>query len=190
MNKREKIISAAVDMFSAKGIEKTTISDIVNQAGIGQGTFYLYFSSKLSLMPAIAEVLVEKMHQELVNRVKPGSLHEQLEQTIDVIFAYTKEYKDLTKLMYNGLTQTEHVKDWETIYGPVYQWMEDLLSAHQACGDFRKDLHVSYVAKILIGIIEAAAEQNYLFNDQDPAIVSEYRKELQKFVSYAIVTSS
>ena len=30
-------------------------------AGIAQGTFYLYFPSKLSVMPAIAEVMVEKM---------------------------------------------------------------------------------------------------------------------------------
>lgn len=186
MNKREKIISAAIDIFPKKGIEKTTVSDIVNQAGIGQGTFYLYFSSKMALMPAIAEVLVEKMHRELVDRVTASRLNEQLEEIIEVMFAYTQEYKDLTKLMYSGLTQTEHVKDWETIYGPVYQWMEELLASHQESGGLRNDLNVTYAAKIMIGMIEAAAEQNYLFQDQDSSIVTEYRKELQKFVTYAI----
>lgn len=48
-------------MFQEKGVEKTKISDIVKLAGIAQGTFYLYFPSKLSVMPAIAEVMVEKM---------------------------------------------------------------------------------------------------------------------------------
>lgn len=186
MNKKEKIISAAIDIFSKKGIEKTTVSDIVNQAGIGQGTFYLYFASKMALMPAIAEILVEKMHRDLAEKVKAGQLNEQLEEIIDVMFAFTHEYKDLTKLMYSGLTQTEHVKDWETIYGPVYQWMEELLASHQQAGDLRKDLNVTYTAKILIGMIEAAAEQNYLFQDQDAAIITEYRKELQTFVAYAI----
>lgn len=46
---------------SGKGRRKTKISDIVKLAGIAQGTFYLYFPSKLSVMPAIAEVMVEKM---------------------------------------------------------------------------------------------------------------------------------
>ena len=44
-----------------KRASKTKISDIVKLAGIAQGTFYLYFPSKLSVMPAIAEVMVEKM---------------------------------------------------------------------------------------------------------------------------------
>lgn len=190
MNKRDKIIAAAIDIFSKKGIEKTTVSDIVTQAGIGQGTFYLYFSSKMALMPAIAEVLVEKMHGELVKRIEPAALSEQLDETIEVMFAFTKEYKDLNKLMYSGLTQTEHVKDWETIYGPVYQWMEELLAFHQQSGALREDLNVSYIAKIVIGMIEAAAEQNYLFNDQDPALIAEYRNELKKFVNYAMATKS
>lgn len=190
MDKRKKIISAAIDIFSKKGIEKTTISDIVDQAGIGQGTFYLYFSSKMALMPAIAEVLVEKMHGDLVKQIKPATLAEQMDEIIKVMFAFTKTYKDLNKLMYSGLTQTEHIKDWETIYAPVYQWMEELLASHQQAGSLREDLNVRYIAKILIGMIEAAAEQNYLFYDQDPALIAEYRNELKKFVNNAMAANS
>ncbi|MCR8682296.1 TetR/AcrR family transcriptional regulator, partial [Enterococcus faecium] len=61
MSKREKIMLAAIDAFKEKGIEKTTISDIVKAAGVAQGTFYLYFPSKLSVMPAIAEHLIAQM---------------------------------------------------------------------------------------------------------------------------------
>ncbi|MGT4652761.1 TetR/AcrR family transcriptional regulator, partial [Bacillus cereus] len=61
MSKREKIMLAAIDAFKEKGIEKTTISDIVKTAGVAQGTFYLYFPSKLSVMPAIAEHLIAQM---------------------------------------------------------------------------------------------------------------------------------
>lgn len=186
MNKKEKIIAAAIHIFTEKGIDKTTVSDIVTQAGIGQGTFYLYFSSKLSLMPAIAEVMVEKMYQELMSNVKAVPIGEQLKETIDVMFAFTYKHKEITKLMYGGLAQTEHLKDWETIYRPVYQWMEDLLSAAQKTGDLREDLNVGYIAKILIGMIETAAEQNYLFTDLDPSLADGYREELEKFVIYAI----
>ncbi|WP_301109950.1 TetR family transcriptional regulator [Sporosarcina sp.] len=186
MNKREKIVSVAIDTFIEKGIEKTTISEIVDKAGIAQGTFYLYFSSKMSLMPAIAEVLVKKMQVCLQNEVKSTHLEQQLEETIDAMFAFTSEYKELTKIMYVGLIKTEHVNDWEMVYIPIYQWMEDLLYTARRLGDIRLDINVKYVAKIIIGMIEAAAEQNYLFDEQNPTIIAEHRKELQKFVTYAL----
>lgn len=186
MNKKERIVSAAIDAFIEKGIEKTTISEIVNKAGIGQGTFYLYFSSKMALMPAIAEVLVKKMQVRLQNEVKSIYLEQQLEETIDEMFAFTSEHRDLSKLMYVGLIQTEHVNNWEMIYTPIYQWIEDLLFTAQNIGTIRSDINIKYVAKIIIGMIEAAAEQNYLFDKQKPATIAEHRHELQKFIKYAL----
>ena len=47
MDKRERIIQSAIKLFQEKGIDKTTISDIVRNANIAQGTFYIYFPSKL-----------------------------------------------------------------------------------------------------------------------------------------------
>lgn len=44
--KYEKILKAAIDVIPEKGLDKTSISDIVKKAGVAQGTFYLYFSSK------------------------------------------------------------------------------------------------------------------------------------------------
>jgi AcrR family transcriptional regulator len=44
--KKDALINTAFDLFIAKGINKTTISDIVQQAGVAKGTFYLYFSDK------------------------------------------------------------------------------------------------------------------------------------------------
>jgi len=43
---KEQLIDAAVHIFHQKGFQKTRISDIVSEAGVAQGTFYLYFRSK------------------------------------------------------------------------------------------------------------------------------------------------
>jgi AcrR family transcriptional regulator len=43
---KEQLINAAVKIFQQKGFQKTRISDIVSEAGLAQGTFYLYFESK------------------------------------------------------------------------------------------------------------------------------------------------
>lgn len=60
LDKKNRLISAAIEAFNEKGLEQTKIADIVKIAGVAQGTYYLYFPSKLAIMPAIAEVVVEK----------------------------------------------------------------------------------------------------------------------------------
>lgn len=47
--KKEALLNTAFDLFTTKGIHKTSISDIVNQAGVAKGTFYLYFSDKFDI---------------------------------------------------------------------------------------------------------------------------------------------
>ena len=44
--KRTALLENAFDLFITKGINKTSISDIVEKAGVAKGTFYLYFKDK------------------------------------------------------------------------------------------------------------------------------------------------
>lgn len=51
-NKRRKLSSmldAAYELFTSKGISKTSISDIVETSGVAKGTFYLYFKDKIDI---------------------------------------------------------------------------------------------------------------------------------------------
>jgi AcrR family transcriptional regulator len=50
---KEQLIKAAIRIFQQKGFQKTRISDIVNEAGLAQGTFYLYFESKKEIFRQI-----------------------------------------------------------------------------------------------------------------------------------------
>jgi AcrR family transcriptional regulator len=47
--KKDALLNAAFDLFTQQGINKTSISDIVNHAKVAKGTFYLYFSDKYDL---------------------------------------------------------------------------------------------------------------------------------------------
>ena len=38
------IVDAALNSFSEKGIDKTSIRDIMERSGLGLGTFFLYFN--------------------------------------------------------------------------------------------------------------------------------------------------
>lgn len=47
--KREALFSAAFELFTTRGIAKTTINDIVQSSGVAKGTFYLYFKDKYDI---------------------------------------------------------------------------------------------------------------------------------------------
>ncbi len=47
--KRERIIYAAMDVFSKAGYERATMQEIAKAAGVGKGTTYEYFPSKEAL---------------------------------------------------------------------------------------------------------------------------------------------
>ncbi len=47
--KRESLLETAFDLFTSKGVTGTTISDIVEKAGVAKGTFYLYFKDKYDI---------------------------------------------------------------------------------------------------------------------------------------------
>ena len=53
--KRDSLLESAFSLFIDNGFNKTSISDIVNQAGVAKGTFYLYFSDQSACVYAEQE---------------------------------------------------------------------------------------------------------------------------------------
>jgi AcrR family transcriptional regulator len=72
--RRQELMDAAVRVFVDKGMARTTVSDITQAAGVAKGTFYLYFTSKESLLGALKERFVDEVlahatsHYERVGR--------------------------------------------------------------------------------------------------------------------------
>lgn len=187
MSKEEKIIQAAIEVFREKGIEKTKVSDIVKSAGIAQGTFYLYFPSRLSVMPAIAKNMVERIIATLdegISSHKP--FEQQLEEVVEMVFLITKDYGDIVALIYAGIAQTEHLKEWENIYAPYYEWMSHFLLSGKQQGMIRDSIDPTRSAKLMIGLIESAAEQIYLFDDSKDETMKLLKLELIDFLSHAL----
>jgi AcrR family transcriptional regulator len=50
---RRKLIAAAYDVMSRKGLEGSTIAEIIVEAGVGVGSFYNHFTSKEELAQAV-----------------------------------------------------------------------------------------------------------------------------------------
>ena len=67
--KKDTLLQSAFNLFTGKGFAKTTVSDIVKEAGLAKGTFYLYFKDKYDLRDKLiafkAGQLFDEAHKEL-----------------------------------------------------------------------------------------------------------------------------
>ena len=74
INKKQKqdaLLNTAFDLFIRQGINKTTIAEIVEQAGVAKGTFYLYFKDKYD----IRNKLIAKKASQIF-RIADDALHQ------------------------------------------------------------------------------------------------------------------
>jgi AcrR family transcriptional regulator len=62
---RNNILTAAADLFSAKGVDKTTMDDIATYADYSKSTIYVYFKSKEDIYNCI----LERRYTELISDV-------------------------------------------------------------------------------------------------------------------------
>lgn len=55
--RRSQILDAAISVFAEKGFARATIKDIAREAGIADGTIYIYFENKTALLLGILHSL-------------------------------------------------------------------------------------------------------------------------------------
>lgn len=62
-DKKERLLNTAFQLFTEKGIKDTSIQEIVDNANVAKGTFYLYFKDKYE----IQNILIAKKSEKLFN---------------------------------------------------------------------------------------------------------------------------
>ena len=76
IQKKNALLQTAFELFTDKGFAKTTISDIVDHAGLAKGTFYLYFKDKYDLRNKLtaykAGQLFSKAHKSILEHPVTG----------------------------------------------------------------------------------------------------------------------
>jgi AcrR family transcriptional regulator len=185
-DKKSRLLYAAKEVLAEKGLEKTTISDIVKKAGMAQGTFYLYFPSKNALIPAIANDLLQTMlHKIKKEQVLSDDIWDFFHNVITVTFQVTNSYKEVLSLCYSGLAIDNTLSEWDRIYNPYYSWLAEIITKGIEQKAIRQDVDPMVAARMVIGLIESSAEQIYLFNKLDKPL-PEHQQELFSFIHHAL----
>src|SRR5688572_15527741 len=68
-DKRERILDAAERVFARSGFFQARVADIAREAGIADGTIYLYFKSKDEILISLFESRMERVTHELEHAV-------------------------------------------------------------------------------------------------------------------------
>lgn len=108
--KERKLLNTALHLFTEKGIKKTSIQDIVHEAGIAKGTFYLYFKDKYELQDVL---LAKTSHEFFSNACKEANKYHFdrlddkiifiIDSIIDALITRPNILKFIQKNLYLGL---------------------------------------------------------------------------------------
>lgn len=170
-DKREAILRAAIKVFAGKGYFNSKVADIAGEAGIADGTVYLYFKSKDEILHSIfdrtmAEFIAEGK-KELAELATPeaklhriAELHlEKLGADRDVAIVFQVELRGSTKFM-QEFSAAGFAEYLDLICGTIVDG--------QASGAFRKDLKPVVCAKILYGALDEMVTNWILSNKSYP----------------------
>ena len=115
---RALLMESAYELFITEGFHKTTIAMITRRAGLGKGTFYLYFKDKEDIRDAvIAQKSSEILQKAIFNQDlhEPGlSFYDQVRMIVDYIIDYLTENKDLYMFISTSLSWGLHLWNGES----------------------------------------------------------------------------
>lgn len=183
--KKDSLFNTAYNLFITKGVSGTSISDIVKQAGVAKGTFYLYFKDKYD----IKEKLVIHKTRELfhsantqLRREEVAGLENQLIFIIDHIINTLKDDRPLLNFISKNLVMGALRSVLPTDNGLTNTLYDNFLELVRHDENEYNDIDV-----MLFTIIELAGSTTY--NSviyEEPLPIEEYKPFLYRTVKLII----
>lgn len=107
--KKQQLLDSSFELFMKKGWLETTISDIVKQAHVAKGTFYLYFKDKYdirnNLISYKANQLLMAAHEDLIsNHSEITNLKDQIIYIVHWIIYSLQNNHALLRLIAKNLS--------------------------------------------------------------------------------------
>lgn len=137
--RREQILGVARDVFARRGYHQTTIDDIVAQAGLARGTFYLYFEDKRAVFSALIDRFAAQITLA-IQRIVPGDpdrpVPEQVRDNIRAILRTCLVERAMTKILFTDAVGIDPAFDRKlaTFYDAAVQLLTESLKDGQALG--------------------------------------------------------
>ena len=162
IEKKNRIIEAAVKVFAEKGFYLAKVSDVAKAANVADGTIYLYFKNKDDLLINLFEQKMELILQRFQERLQdiPDSV-EKLHSFVDLYFTLIKEDKDLADVFQVELRQSaKFLKDYHNQkFLDFLALIKSIIQEGMDNGFFRTDLNADVVKIVIFGTVDEVARQ-------------------------------
>ncbi len=105
--KQDALLDTAFNLFTTKGLHNTSIDDIVREAGIAKGTFYLYFKNKYDLQNKLVSAKAGQVFMKAYRQMQKQhleSFEDQLLYLVDHILNQLSRNKILLAFISKNLS--------------------------------------------------------------------------------------
>jgi TetR/AcrR family transcriptional regulator, fatty acid metabolism regulator protein len=159
-DKREAILRAAISVFARCGYFNSKVADIAREAGVADGTVYLYFKSKEEILHSIFDRSVDDALGAAKERVEQLSdPREKLRQIAHMHLERLGADRDLAVVFQVELRgSTKFMEEFSAAgFAEYLSLIRATFEEGQRAGMFRADLNARVVAKVLFGALDEMA---------------------------------
>ena len=159
-DKRERILEAAIRVFAQGGFYATRVSDIAREAGVADGTNYLYFENKDDVLISIFQDRIGKLIEvlrEVAARDEP--VDKRVRRIIELQLGLLEGRRDLAEVITVNLRQSSKLlKQYGApLFTEYLELIASVIAEGQRSGVFRKDVSPRVAARALWGGLDGLA---------------------------------
>jgi len=182
-SKREReILEAAIRVFEKKGFNGATTKEIAREAGVAEGTIFVYFPSKKDILQQILERVVDTVVPELAVRSLEKVLEESKggrpEEVLRIVLHNRLNLmRGQSAMMKMVLVEAQYHSDLKQIYKdkvylPIRHLLEKNIEELISAGIFRP-IDVPIAATCLMGIFGILMIEHTLYDENSDIDIDE-----------------
>lgn len=159
-DKYQAIIEAAVKVIAEYGYHNAQVSKIAREAGVADGTIYLYFKNKEDVLISLFRNKMGQFTAQAQNDIKDvKDPFEMLARLIRIHFSKLQGDRNLASVVQIQLRQSEPSirKGISVIIRDYYNFIERIVRYGIEEGSFRQDMDPRIARKIIFGSLDEVA---------------------------------
>ncbi len=155
--KYNRIIEAATKVFAKYGFYQSKISQIAKEAGVADGTIYIYFENKDDILISLFEEQMKAVLDNMANQVaKTDHPAEKFEIFAATHLGLIEMNKDMAEIIQVELRQSgKFMKEYKNERFQQYlDIIEDIITDGQKRGLFREDVIPAVAKRAFFGALD------------------------------------
>jgi TetR/AcrR family transcriptional regulator, fatty acid metabolism regulator protein len=159
-DKRARILDAAVRVFAERGFFTATVAEIAREAGVADGTIYLYFKSKDDLLLRLFDEKMTELLAEARRAVEQGGpAPARLKRLIQLHFALVERDPELARVLIVELRQSaQFLKAADRQKLAAYlDLIAEVVKAGQAAGELDPSISPQTAKRAIFGALDELA---------------------------------